>query len=101
MRWYHWILLVCVLAPAAALAFLLGRRGGSLRRVLETEQDAIDARAAAARWRAEYDAQTAADMVENRYKDKILRMDEEATRDIQMLRNDPVALADLLARLSN
>lgn len=100
MRWYHWILFAGI-AVATVLAFLLGRRHGDLSSSLSTELEALDARAQAKKWKAELDAAKAAFLVETRYKEKIARLDKEALDEVDRLRSDPVALADLLARLSN
>lgn len=101
MRWYHWILLVLVIIPLTLLAFVLGRRHGDLGSEVSTEMDALEARALAKRWKAELDAKQAADKVQRRYEDRIAKLDSEAVDEINSLRDDPVALADRLARLSD
>ncbi len=101
MRWYHWILLVLVIIPLTVLAFILGRRHGDLSSEVSVEMDALEARALAKRWQAELDAKRASEKIERRYEEKIAKLDSEAVDEINRLRDDPVALADRLARLGD
>ena len=101
MKWYHWSLLVLVIIPVTVLAFIFGRRHGDLGSEVSVEMDALEARATAKRWKAELDAKLASEKVKRRYADKIAKLDSEKVDEINRLRDNPVALADLLARLSD
>lgn len=97
MRWYHYLLLVLVIAPVTALAYLLGQRGTSF----DEERRALEARAKAKKLAAEIGALRAAAQIERDYASTIAKLAQEAKDEIERLRSDPVALADLLTRLSD
>jgi hypothetical protein len=102
MKWYHW-LAIPALPLLVALAFvacvLTGRRE-QFGRLMETELEVIEARAEAKRTRAKLGAEHARQQVEERYNAKLTRLTEEQKARADRLRDDPVALAELLARLS-
>lgn len=97
MRWYHWVLLVAVILIAFG-AYLLGMRDPPK---IDSEIEAIRAKADAKRWKAALGAQKAAEKVERRYLDRIEKLNDLERQEVDRLRNDPVALADMLARLSD
>lgn len=100
MRWYHWILLVLVIIPVTIVAFALGRRGMDLSSSVSTEMDRLEARAVAKKWQIKLGAVEAEKKVRERHAERLAKLDEENLREVEALSGDPVALADLLARLS-
>lgn len=98
MRWYHWII-APILVIVAVAAYLAGRRNTDLASSIATEMDALEARAVAKRVMAERDAEAAAQEIEERYSDKMAKLNDESRKTAADLRADPVALADWLARI--
>lgn len=100
MKWYHWILLVVVVIPVTVLAFVLGRRNGDLASEVSHEMDALESRAEASKWRAELGAEKATAKVKEQHAETMAKLEQEKLDEVERLTGDPVALADLLARLS-
>lgn len=99
MKWYHWLLFALV-ATVTVVAYVLGRRDGeSLSDTLATEADVIEAKAEVKRLLIKEDAAHARAWAEERYHDKLARLDEEQRAEADRLRDDPVALTEWLARI--
>ena len=98
MKWYHW-LWVPVLIVIVVVAYVMGRRDGDLASDLSVEMDALEARAMAKQLKAEMGAEKARRAIEDTYKEKLEKLDEDGKALVDSLADDPVALADFLVRV--
>lgn len=93
--------MIALVVTLAVVAYMLGQRnnGDTLADVIAGEVDTIEAKAEAKRRLVELDAIQARSWVEERYNEKINRLDAEGQAHVASLRDDPVALAEWLSRI--